>query len=79
MHIFGTNKFPRVVLQFSWTGTHLGGKEQTCHMSQERSHHEARPAQQVRLALPGAAAPALCHVYGPSQVLPRVHNLDEQD
>jgi hypothetical protein len=27
----------------------------------------------------GAAAPALCHIFGPSYVLPRVHNLDEQD
>jgi hypothetical protein len=26
MHIFNTNKVPRVVLQFSWTGTHLGRK-----------------------------------------------------
>jgi hypothetical protein len=26
MHIFYTNKVPRVVLQFLWTGTHLGGK-----------------------------------------------------
>jgi hypothetical protein len=28
MHIFGTNKVPRVVLQFSWIGTHLGGRNQ---------------------------------------------------
>jgi hypothetical protein len=26
MHIFCTNKVPRVVLQFLWTGTHLGGE-----------------------------------------------------
>jgi hypothetical protein len=26
----------------------------------------------------GAAAPALCHVFGPNHFLPRVHNLDEQ-
>jgi hypothetical protein len=26
MHIFYTNKVARVVLQFLWTGTHLGGK-----------------------------------------------------
>jgi hypothetical protein len=26
MHIFYTNKVPRVELQFLWTGTHLGGK-----------------------------------------------------
>jgi hypothetical protein len=25
MHILDTNKVPRVVLQFLWTGTHLGG------------------------------------------------------
>jgi hypothetical protein len=26
MHIFDTNKVPRVVFQFLWIGTHLGGK-----------------------------------------------------
>jgi hypothetical protein len=29
-HIFDTNKVPRVVLQFLWTGTHLGGKWKQC-------------------------------------------------
>jgi hypothetical protein len=29
--------------------------------------------------LVGAAETAPCHVLGSSQVLPRVHNLDEQD
>jgi hypothetical protein len=38
-----------------------------------------RVLQQVRSTLIGAAAPAPCHVFGPNQVLPRVHNLDEQD
>jgi hypothetical protein len=33
MHIFDTNKVSRVVLQFLWTCTHLGGKEPTCHTS----------------------------------------------
>jgi hypothetical protein len=37
----------------------------------------AGPAGVAGLA--GAAAPALCHISGPSQVLPRVYNLDEQD
>jgi hypothetical protein len=27
----------------------------------------------------GEAAPTPCHVFGPNQVLPHVHNLDEQD
>jgi hypothetical protein len=67
MHIFYTNKVPLVVLQFLWTGTHLGGKGTNV-------PHELGTASP-----PGTAAPALCHVYGPSQVLPRVHNLDEQD
>jgi hypothetical protein len=60
MHIFDTNKVPRVVLHFLWTSTHLGGKEPMCHMSQARRHHQAWPVLQVRPALPGATAPAPC-------------------
>jgi hypothetical protein len=62
-----------------------GEMEPTCHTSQARTHHQARPALQVQLAwqvrpaLPGAAAPAPCHVLGPKHFLPRVHNLDERD
>jgi hypothetical protein len=37
----------------------------------------AGPAGVAGLA--GATAPAPCHVLGPNQVLPRVHNLDERD
>jgi hypothetical protein len=52
MHIFYTNKVPQVVLQFLWTGTHLGGEmEPTCHTSQARLHHQAR------LHLPSATSP----------------------
>jgi hypothetical protein len=65
--------------------TFRGEMEPTCHTSQARPHHQARPAlqvrpaKQVRPALPGVAAPTPCHVLGPNQVLPRVHNLDERD
>jgi hypothetical protein len=46
-----------VVLQFLWTGTHLGEKmESTWRMSQARPHHQARPALQVRPALPRATS-----------------------
>jgi hypothetical protein len=91
MHIFYTNKVPRVVLQFLWTVTHLGGEKSTCRTSQTRPHHQARPALQVRPAwqvrpvlqvrptLPGAAAPTPYHILGPKHFLPRVHNLDERD
>jgi hypothetical protein len=65
--------------------TFRGEMEPTCHTSQARPHHQERPtlqvwsAWQVRPALPGAAAPSLCHVPGPNHSLPRVHNLDERD
>jgi hypothetical protein len=42
--------------------------------------HELGTAAPPGTASPaGAAAPAPCHVSSPSQFLPRVHNLDEQD
>jgi hypothetical protein len=53
--------------------------EPTCHTSQARLHHQARPALQVRSALAGATGPAPCHVLTPEHILPRVHNLDERD
>jgi hypothetical protein len=42
--------------------------------------HEPGTAAPTGTAGPaGAAAPAPCHVLGPNQVLPCVHNLDERD
>jgi hypothetical protein len=85
MHIFYTNKVPRVVLQFLWTVTHLGGKGPNVphELGTAAPPGTAGPAGAVGLASmagpAGAAAPAPCHVSGPSQVLPHVHNLDEQD
>jgi hypothetical protein len=73
MHVFDTNKFPRVVLHFLWTGTHLEG-------GGTNVPHESGTAAPTGTAGPaGAAAPAPCHVLGPNQVLPCVHNLDERD
>jgi hypothetical protein len=79
MHIFDTNKVPRVVLHFLWTGTHLGGEGTNV-------PHEPGTAAPPGMAGPaGAASPTRCDrtcpvpVSGPSQVLSRVHNLDEQD
>jgi hypothetical protein len=70
---FYTNKVPRVVLQFLWTSTHLGGKGPNV------PHELGMDAQPGTVGPAGAAAPGPCHVFGPSQVLPHVHNLDEQD
>jgi hypothetical protein len=54
MHIFGTNKVPRVVLQFSWTSTHLGGKG-------TNMPHEPGTAAPLGMAGPAVAAdPARC-------------------
>jgi hypothetical protein len=66
MHIFYTNKVPRVVLQFLWIGTHLGGKRNqratrarhgrtTTH---GRSCRCGRPCQ-LRPHLPRATSPVL--------------------
>jgi hypothetical protein len=53
MHIFDTNKVPRVVLQFLWTGTHLGGNGANV-------PHEpgttAPPGMTCRMDLPGSTA-----------------------
>jgi hypothetical protein len=40
-------------------------------------HEPGTAAAQARPALPGAAAPAPCHVLGPKHFLPYVHNLHE--
>jgi hypothetical protein len=73
MHIFGTNKVPRVVLKVSWTGTHLGGKGTNV-------PHEPGTATPPGAAGPaGAATPAPCHVSSLSHIPPRVQNLDGQD
>jgi hypothetical protein len=80
MHILDTNKVPRFLLQFLWICTHLGrGKEPTCNTSQAPPHHQLRLALQLRPTLPGATAPASCHVLCPNQVLLHMHNLDERD
>jgi hypothetical protein len=73
MHIFYTNKVPRVVLQFLWTGTQLGGNGTNV------PHEPGTAGLQVQPALPGAAALALCHVLSPKHFLSHVHNLDERD
>jgi hypothetical protein len=79
MHIFYTNKVPRVVLQFLWTGTHLGGNGANVphELGTAAPPGTADPAGATALA--GAAGPAPCHVLGPEHFLPRVHNLDERD
>jgi hypothetical protein len=79
MHIFDTNKVPRVVLQFLWTCTHLGGKGTNVPHEPGTAAPPGTtdPASVADLA--GAAAPTPCHVSGPSHFPPRVHNLDEQD
>jgi hypothetical protein len=41
--------------------------------------HAGAAGMAVAAGPAGAATPALCHVSGPSQVLPHMHNLDEQD
>jgi hypothetical protein len=79
MHIFGTIKVPRVVLQLSWIGTHLGGKGTNVPHELGTAAPPGTPGPAGSAGLAGAAAPNPCHVSGPSQVLPRVHNLDEQD
>jgi hypothetical protein len=85
MHIFYTNKVPRVVLQFLWTGTHLVGKGTNVphELGTAAPPGIAGPAGAAGLA--GAAGPAKCgrtypcHVLGPEHFLPRVQNLDERD
>jgi hypothetical protein len=67
MHIFDTNEVPRVVLHF------LGGKGTNV------AHELGTSAPPGTAGPASAAAPASCHVLGPNQVLPRVHNLDERD
>jgi hypothetical protein len=59
------------MLQFLWIGTHLRGErnQRATGARHGRTTRQAGPA--------GAAAPAPCHVLGPNQVLPKVHNLDE--
>jgi hypothetical protein len=52
MHIFDTNKVPRVVLQFLWTGTHLGGKDTN------EPHELGTAAPQGTIGHARAAAPA---------------------
>jgi hypothetical protein len=85
MHIFDTNKVPRVVLQFSWIGTRLGGKgtnvpHELGTIAPPGTTGPAGAADLTVAASPaGAAAPAPCHIFGPSQVFPHVHKLDEQD
>jgi hypothetical protein len=70
MHIFYTNKVSRVVLQFLWAGT----------VASPGTTGPAGAAGLAGAAGPvGAAAPAPCHVLGPNQVLPHLHNLDERD
>jgi hypothetical protein len=80
MHIFNTNKVPRVVLEILWIGTRLGEKwsQRATRARHGLTTKHGRPLQ-VRPALPGAAGPAMCHVHGPKHFLPRVHNLDERD
>jgi hypothetical protein len=54
MHMFYTNKVPRVVLQFLWTGTHLGGKGTNV-------PHELGTAAPPSMVGPaGVAGPARC-------------------
>jgi hypothetical protein len=73
MHIFNTNKVPRVVLQFLWTSTHLDGKGTNV------PHELGTSTPPGTVGPAGAAAPTPCHVFGPNHFLPGVHNLDERD
>jgi hypothetical protein len=79
MHIFYTNKVLRVVLQFLWTGTNLGGNGANVPHEPGTAAPPGTAGLARVAALPGAAGPALCHVLGPNRVLPPMHNLDERD
>jgi hypothetical protein len=70
MHIFYTNKVRWVVLQFLWTGTHLGGKwnQRATRVRHDRTTRNGRPCRcgrpgrcgrpcQVRPHLPCATSP----------------------
>jgi hypothetical protein len=73
MHIFSTNKVPRVVLWFSYTGTHLGEFGINTPLV-------PGTAQQPGLAsLARRADPALLHDSGPEHPHSLEHNLDERD
>jgi hypothetical protein len=63
MHIFYTNKVPRVVLQFLWVDTHLGGKrnQRATRARHGRTSRKGRPCRcgrpwQVRSHLPRATS-----------------------
>jgi hypothetical protein len=52
MHVFNTDKVPRVVLVFLLAGTHLGDKKESLsHTSQVRPNQQVRPALLVWPAL----------------------------
>jgi hypothetical protein len=69
MHIFDTNKVPWVVLQFLWTGTHLGEKR-------NQRTTRARHCPTTRHGRPSPARARHCRTT--RHGLPRVHNLDER-
>jgi hypothetical protein len=45
MHFFYTNKVPRVVLQFLWIGTHLGGNQRATRARHSRTTRHGRPCR----------------------------------
>jgi hypothetical protein len=60
MHIFYTNKVPRVVLQFLWTGTQLGGKWNQC-ATRARHGRTTRHDRPCRCGRPGrCGGPCRC-------------------
>jgi hypothetical protein len=78
MHIFGTNKVPQVVLQFLWTGTHLGGKGTNVPHNLTTAAPPATDSPTGAVGLGGAASPARCgctchvpHLQSQSLPLPR--------
>jgi hypothetical protein len=83
MDSFYTNKVPRVVLQFLWTGTHLGGEGTNMPHELGTAAPLGTTGPTGAAGLAGAAGPTgasgPCHISGPSQVLPHVNNFDEQD
>jgi hypothetical protein len=70
MHIFDTNKVPRVVLQFLWIGTHLGGKWSQC-ATRARHGRTTRHGRPCRCGRPGKCGRP-CWCSRPCQVQPHL-------